>query len=185
MKVSPLFKAENGFLVRISDGMKIDTSSVAVVPVEKIVSGNATVSEPLIAVTLPWSAVELEPGIYNEELLSALRGYLKILEAKGTVSFIIPTADDDFSDSDAADSCIQAAVHSARRIKDCACVIGFAVVAEFLRGGSSSGSYMQRFIDEMNVKHSHYVYFADSAAVEQCGLDKERLKKQFVMYSLR
>lgn len=189
MKVSPLFTAENGFLVRIADGMKIDTSSVNVVPVEKIVSGETGAPELLTAVSLPWGTVELEPGVYNEEVLASLRGYLKALEPGGNCALIIFSAGRDISDSDAAGSFIQAAVHTARRIKDCACAAGFSVAPELLRkdsgGGTAEGSWTRRFMDEMSVKHPQYVYFADSEAAGRCGLDKEALRRQFVMYSLR
>lgn len=189
MKISPLFTAENGSLVRIADGIKIDTFAVTVVPIENIVSGGADASEELTAVLLPWRTVELEPGIYNEEILAALRDYLKLLEAAGKYAFIIPVADRDLSDSDEADSFIQAAVHSARRIKDCVCVAGFAIPLEFLRKDGSSGitadSYTQQFIDELSVKHSQYIYFTDVSVVGQCGFDTGILRSQFVMYSLR
>ena len=75
-------------------------------------------------------------------------------------------------------------VHCARRIKDCTSVIGFAIPAELIAKDSDFGpdSYAQWFINEMNVKHGHYVYFADSAVIEANKLENALKESCLIAY---
>ena len=186
MKQNPLFRAEKNSLVRIEDNLAFSTSELNVVSLEKAASGTAEI--PVTAVTVPWHSVELEPGVYNEEILAALRTYLKKLEDNGRFAFIVPKSEESLSDADSAGSFISAMVHTARRIKDCESVIGFALPEQFIRNDGSAGisadGYSRWFINDMNVKHSHYVYFADDALMEQLHLDAESSFRGLVLYRM-
>ena len=49
--------------------------------------------------------------------------------------------------------------HTARRIKDCADVIGFALPDALTESKATA------FIDAMSAKHAHYVYFSNRHAL--------------------
>ena len=189
MKQNPLFRAEKNSLVRIEDNLTFSTSELNVVSLEKAASGTAEIpSEKNTVTAVPWHSVELEPGVYNEEILAALRTYLKKLEDNGRFAFIVPKSEESLSDADSASSFISAMVHTARRIKDCESVIGFALPEQFIRNDGSAGisadGYSRWFINDMNVKHSHYVYFADGALMEQLHLDAESSFRGLVLYRM-
>lgn len=174
MKFDPLFKSENNKLVKIDSGETYSTGKLHLVYGENISSACMPDSvKKVVGVLVNWSAVELEPGSYNEEFLAVLRDYLKSLESSGFFAFIIPGTVRPLPDSDAVQSYIDAMVHCARRIKDCTSVIGFAIPSELLKLDSDFGvnSYTQWFINEMNVKHGHYLYFADKAVIAEKKLE--------------
>ena len=186
MKFDPLVKSNKNELYLISNGSKIS--------LEKINFVNADSSETLFeqkddvvtAVLADWQAVEIQQGVYNEELLASLRESLKKLEENKKFAFIIPTSRKELADADLASDFIAAMVHLARRIKDCASVIGFAVPAQSIKKDSSIGftenSWTQWFINEMSVKHSHYVYFAEKRTVKDANLCESCLKTGLVLY---
>ena len=191
MKQNTLFRSEKNSLVRIEDNLAFSTSELNAVSLEKAASGTAEIpsgKNTVTAVTVPWHSVELEPGVYNEEILAALRTYLKKLEENGRFAFIVPEAEESLSDADSAGSFISAMVHTARRVKDCKSVIGFALPEQFIRNDGSAGisadGYSRWFINDMNVKHSHYVYFADDALMEQLHLDAESSFRGLVLYRM-
>lgn len=143
------------------------------------------------AVKVQWEKIDFGGENYNEEILAALRSYLKKLEENGRFAFIIPSTEKEISDSDLADSYIKAMVHSARRIKDCTSVVGFAVPDEFLKKDSDSkvsildeNSYSQWFVNEMNVKHGHYIYFVNSDKIQQAKSNADFSKSRFVLYKM-
>ncbi len=142
-------------------------------------------------IKVQWEKIDFGGGNYNEEILAELRAYLKKLEENGRFAFIIPSTEKEISDSDLADSYIKAMVHTARRIKDCASVVGFAVPDEFLEKDSDSevsvldeNSYSQWFVSEMNVKHGHYIYFVNSDKIQQTKLNTDFSKSSFVLYKM-
>lgn len=100
-----------------------------------------------------WSDVEAAPGEYNEDFLARLRDELKSLEAKNSFVFIEPVLDRSGGHEDFT----AAMKHCARRIKDCASVIGFEIPeAVFER--------RDFFIGELSAKHGHYCYFCKKEA---------------------
>ncbi|MCR5494959.1 MAG: hypothetical protein K6F15_04920 [Treponema sp.] len=186
MKFDPLFKSEENKLVKIDSGEIYSTGNLHLVYGENI--GDASLpnsKKQLVAVKVKWSAVELQPGAYNEEFLAALRDYLKILENNGYFAFVIPETVKELPDADTVQSYIDAMVHCARRIKDCVSVIGFAIPAELIKKDSDFGvnSYAQWFINEMQVKHGHYLYFADKSVVEEKGLVDALKTSDLVTYA--
>ena len=54
MKLDPIFTVKSKKLYKISDGSEVNTSS-------------------LKKITIPWSTVEMEDEVYNEEFLANLR----------------------------------------------------------------------------------------------------------------
>ena len=187
MKFDPLVKVVDNKLFLIADNSEISMDNVKIIECKKINEQNISAEESkVIAVLLDWPMVEMEPGAYNEEFLAELRTFLKNLEEKHIFAFIIPSAKKDLEDADMADSFIAAMVHTARRIKDAESVIGFALAKELLVKDASSAfdenSYGQWFINEMNIKHGHYVYFAEKKALEEYALVGKGIDKNLIHY---
>lgn len=186
MKFEPLVKVVENKLVKLSDGLELSTENLNIVSVDGVESAEVPTSGSLTAVVCPWSKIEIGEGSYNEELLAKLRDFLKKLEEGGLFAFIVPQAQKAFSDADEADSFIKAMVHAARRIKDCTNVLGFAIAAELMEKDAGKkldeNSWSQWFINEMNVKHSHYVYFAGKSNIKKYGLVPKTDSCELVFY---
>ena len=102
----------------------------------------------------------------------------------GNIEKVVKDFKKELPDADTVQTYIDAMVHCARRIKDCTSVIGFAIPAELIAKDSDFGpdSYAQWFINEMNVKHGHYVYFADSAVIEANKLENALTESCLIAY---
>lgn len=103
--------------------------------------------------SIKWSDVEGAPEEYNEEFLANLRDELKSLEEKNEFVFIEPLFDKGLPDENNAEQFTAAMKHTARRIKDCVSVIGFAVPAEVEQKKDF-------YIAELSQKHQHYCFFS-------------------------
>lgn len=133
MKLERLFEVKGGKLFKIS-GEEFPLSSKNIKSVK-------------------WSEVEDSPEEYNEEFLAKLRDELKSLESKNEFVFIEPV----FDKAEANDANIEqftaAMKHTARRIKDCVSVIGFAIPSEI-------ESKRDFYIAELSQKHQQYCFFS-------------------------
>ena len=132
MKLERLFEVKNSKLYTVS-GESVSTDGKAF-PVK-------------------WSDVEGGPEEYNEDFLAKLRDDLKTLEEKNSFVFIEPVFDKnaDYEQFTAAMK------HTARRIKDCISVIGFAIPVEIL----ANRAY---YIEELSAKHQQYCFFCKESA---------------------
>lgn len=186
MKFDPLVKVVENKLVRLSDGLPVSAENLNIVQADELEKQGVPSAEVLTALVCPWKKIEIEEGCYNEELLAKMRDFLKKLEESGSFAFVVPQAQKSFSSADEADSFIKAMVHTARRIKDCTSVLGFAVAAELMEKDAGKkldeNSWTQWFINEMNVKHGHYVYFAGKSNVKKYGLSPETATCELVLY---
>lgn len=186
MKFDPLVKVVENKLVRLSDGSPVSAENLNIVQADELETQDVPSADVLTALVCPWKKIEIEEGCYNEELLAKMRDFLKKLEASGSFAFVVPQAQKSFSGADEADSFIKAMVHTARRIKDCASVLGFTVAAELMEKDAGKkldeNSWTQWFINEMNVKHGHYVYFAGKSNVKKYGLSPETATCELVLY---
>ncbi len=186
MKLSPLFRAEKNKLVRIEDNLLYPTENPDILNAEDIAKGamDGISENRLTAIEIYWEGVDFGDGVYNEELLANLRDFIKKGEEKSGFCFIVPKTKKAVADSEAADFYIAAMVHSARRIKDCANVIGFAVPEEFLAldADFSENSLTMRFIDEMNKKHGHYLYFLKRDKICGAESDANISESTFILY---
>lgn len=186
MKFNPLVKVVENKLVKLSDGSGLSTENLNIVQVDGVESASVPAAGIVTAVVCPWSKIEIEDGNYNEEILAKLRDFLKKLEEAGLFAFVVPMAQKSFADADETDSFIKAMVHTARRIKDCTSILGFAVAAELMEKDAGKkmdeNSWSQWFINEMNVKHSHYVYFAGKSNIKKYGLVPATSSCELVLY---
>lgn len=186
MKFDPLVKVVENKLVKLSDGSGLSTENLNIVQVDGVDSAQVPAAGILTAVVCPWSKIEIGEGSYNEEILAKLRDFLKKLEDAGSFAFIVPQAQKTFADADEADSFIKAMVHTARRVKDCTSVLGFAVAAELMEKDAGKkldeNSWTQWFINEMNVKHAHYVYFAGKSNIKKYGLVPNTCSCELALY---
>lgn len=187
MKFEPLVKSQENELFRISDGAKLNLSDLNQVTFENAVSGSAAIcAEKITVINLCWNNVEIAAESYNEEGLAALRDYLKKLEDAGAFAFIAVQAGKPLDDADKADSFIKAMVHTARRIKDATSVIGFSVASELMANDAGkaldANSWSQWFVNEMNVKHGHYVYFIQNQLLTQFNIDVKTAETPYILY---
>ena len=133
MKLDPIFTVKQNKLYKIADNTEVDTST-------------------LKRIDIPWTTVEIEDGIYNEEFLANLRDQLKQMEETGSFAVLVPIADKPLETADQTESFINAYNHTARRVKDCTSVAGFELIPQL--------KAPQEFIDALAVKHAQYVYFS-------------------------
>ncbi len=182
MKFEPLFKSEKNRLVKL-DGTLYSTKNLKILELDAL-DLSVVEAGKIFAVKVPLSKIDLGGQNYNEELLASLRDFLKNAEERGAFAFMLPAAEKEIADSDAADEYIKAMVHLARRIKDCQGVVGFAVPNELLQKDAAldQNSYTLWFVNEMSVKHSHYLYFLDGTIIQQMKLDAEVSNSDFVLY---
>jgi len=132
MKLERLFEVKNNKLYTVS-GESVSTDGKAF-PVK-------------------WSDVERGTEEYNEDFLAKLRDDLKALESKNQFVFIEPVFDKDAG----YEQFTAAMKHTARRIKDCVSVIGFAIPVEIL----ANRAY---YIEELSAKHQQYCFFCNESA---------------------
>lgn len=133
MKLAPLFTVKNNKLYKIEDNTEVDLAS-------------------LRRIEIPWTTVEMEDEIYNEEFLATLREELKKLELLKTFAILVPIVDKSLDSAEAQESFINAFNHTARRIKDCTSVVGMEIPTEL--------KDYQAFIDTLSIKHEQYIYFS-------------------------
>lgn len=145
MKLEPVFTVKENKLIKIADNTEVDT-------------------ETLRRIEIPWSTVEMEDEIYNEEFLAVLRDQLKQMEATGTFAVLVPVVDKALSNEEQTEYFINAFNHTARRVKDCESVAGFELPSEL--------SDKQAFIEKLAVKHAQYVYFTKDASISDSSIVK-------------
>lgn len=132
MKLDPIFTVKNKKLYKIDDDSEVDTST-------------------LKRIDIPWTSVELEDGIYNEEFLAQLRDQLKKMEESGLFAVLVPLADKPLETAEEEEAFINAYNHTARRVKDCTSVAGMELAPQLKN--------KQAFMDTLAIKHAQYVYF--------------------------
>lgn len=160
MKLDARFESKNGKLYALKTGAEADTG--ALIPFDSgVLSGASSEiaeteaqrfsdnSGKILAVYVPHRAVEISENMYDEMYLAALRVFLKSIEAYGAYAIVVPISDC------GAERLTQAMCHTARRIKDCASVIGFALPDALMESEATT------FTDAMSAKHAHYVYFSN------------------------
>ena len=160
MKLDARFESKNGKLYALKTGEKADTG--AFIPFDSgVLSGaSSEIAETeaqrfsedkgkILAVYVPHRAVEISENMYDEMYLAALRVFLKSIEAYGAYAIVVPISDC------SAERLTQAMCHTARRIKDCTAVIGFAIPDALTESEATT------FTDAMSAKHAHYVYFSN------------------------
>ncbi len=113
------------------------------------VDGKEKQVEDSLVKSVKWSDVEGEAESYNEDYLAKLRDELKLLEEKNLFVFIEPVFD---KNADVAQF-IAAMRHTARRIKDCVSVIGFAIPEQ-------AAAEKDMFVSELSQKHQQYCFFS-------------------------
>ena len=166
MKLAAIFTVKNNELFRISDDTKINLDNITEISSESL---NFTGSS-FCKIAIPWSKVELDEEVYNEEFLAALRDYLKILDDKNQYAVIKPVIDKELNTPEQIECCINAFNHTARRIKDCISVAGFELTDKFLTAGFDEAAPSTSFMETLAIKHAQYVYFADKANARELAL---------------
>lgn len=147
-KISDLFLADGKFSGASLGGVTADADFV-------------------VRVAVAFQTVMLADGGFDESFLANLRTFLKKLEAAGgwAVIAFAESAENCASDKNCvtdANSCdsaiseiaIAAISHTARRVKDCAAVIGVEIPENF------SDADITALKTELHRKHQHYFYFS-------------------------
>ncbi|MCR5289975.1 MAG: hypothetical protein K6E51_08300 [Treponema sp.] len=151
MKLDPEFISKDHTLFTVGNDV-VDTADLQVLSyaairggeVPKLVSGK----KPIV-LQCAWTAVESEPEVYDESYLADLRTYLKELEDTGCYAVIEPMVDNALSGDE--ERFVAAMKHTARRIKDCKSVVGFAI--------PQAVQNVSMYLDELSQKHEQYVFF--------------------------
>jgi hypothetical protein len=165
MKLDAQFESKNGKLFSIKNGCELTTENLiqadiagtdpAVLASDEFARKFSRAAKSIICACVAWKTIELVPGSYNEEYLASLREFLKKTEALGISAIIVPVTEGRATDAE-FERYTAAMVHTARRIKDCESVIGFALPDEVAAVPAAIAS----FIEAMAVKHAQYVYFS-------------------------
>lgn len=156
MKVKPLFSYNEGFLIDAGG------NALSVAPAQMRVGDLSAFSEDDIAalsaegINLALLRIGLDtiapaPDSFNEAALARLREILKAAEEKriGAVLSIEPAANGLF---------ISAAEHAARRLKDCAALIGFAV------SEGAGREFLSELATRFEKKHPTLLFFVSPQA---------------------
>ena len=151
MKLEARFKTSDNKLYTL------DGAECAIYPEtfesEKILGGQSSLPEGKgpFALSINWTTVGLDDQSYNEEFLASFRDFLKQLEEDDRYVLIVPVADKNPSSTEEKSALTASMKHCARRLKDCASIVGFAVPEE---------SDPEEFISELRQKHQHYAFFS-------------------------
>lgn len=148
MKLDAKFYAKNKKLYKIDDDSLVDVAK-------------------LNKISITWSSVEISDEVYNEEYLANLRDELKRIDLKNEFVILVPKVDKTLETPEQYELFINAFNHTARRIKDCICVVGIELPLEFIKNGFEENSYASDFIETLSQKHSQYVYFVLSENLKQ------------------
>lgn len=148
MKLEARFTSHDNRLFYI-DGTECPVLNAPLLNAADCAPGTQVPAEGLLCLRLDWQQVGTGDSGYNEEFLAAFRDFLKELEESGHYAFIVPdSAGQDFPSGEELTAGMK---HCARRIKDCASVVGFAVPA-----AADAGFFME----QLREKHAHYVFFS-------------------------
>ena len=145
MKLDPIFTVKENKLYKIADNSQVDAAS-------------------LRRIEIPWSTVEMEDEIYNEDFLAVLRDQLKQMETAGTFAILVPIVDKPLTNDEQTEYFINAYNHTARRVKDCESVAGFELPVELKDTAA--------FIEKLAIKHAQYVYFSKAENVTDGSIVK-------------
>lgn len=166
MKLEALFKSQNNKLVQLSNEAEISLDGIPTYKAADI--HTAIINADFFAVEIPWSTVELDDGIYNEEFLAELRDFLKKAESRNQFGFIIPLIDKNYISADEMEAYINAFNHTARRIKDCVSLIGISLPSKVIEANQSV-----EFMETLAIKHAQYLYFVEKSLLDKINQSSE------------
>ena len=178
MKLSPLFTVKNNQLYKIADDSLVDLKDIQCLSAKALTYN----TNPYSMIEIPWSTVEIEEGLYNEDFLAGLRDFFKKFDEKDQFVIIKPIADKPLATEEDYEAFTAAFNHTARRIKDCTSMIGMELTKELLSKGFEEGSPAATFIETLAIKHDHYVYFAKKENCPSAQNDAVTLGLAVVIY---
>jgi hypothetical protein len=159
---------------------------------KKMINELAASNDRPLCVYLPWFLVEISPETYNEALLASLHDFFREIEADALRVVIIPQPDADSSPvplihygklvPESARLFTAAMKHTARRLKDCRSVIGFAIPKELLLDGLDAESPAGIYMSELAEKHDQYVFFAKKRDIDETGNMEKITDTSIVLY---
>ena len=115
MKLSPLFNVKNNQLYKIADNSAVELKYVPCISAKALTYN----TNPYFFIEIPWSLVEIESELYNDDFLAGLRDFLTKFEEKDQFAIIRPVEDKPLSSEDEVEAFIAAFNRTATRIKDC------------------------------------------------------------------
>lgn len=156
MKLDPKFEVKDNQLYTIA-GEKVEFKFIDVNDIE---SQKADEKNAFYCIVVDQKTIEPEAECYNEEYLAKLRDYLKEMEETGCYGalHVIPEAATEACDTPETVSYVACVKHATRRVKDCENLCGVYLCDKFAKDGDAAKIAL--LIDELNVKHKQYVYFA-------------------------
>lgn len=161
MKITPVYSYRDGFLIDAS-GRAVCARAETVCAGKIALNGGLSTASlrdlkekgvNLLALEVDRAHVEPEPERYDEAFLAGLRLFLKSAEADGfaAVFSFAPAAGSPLDKVEP--SFVEAAAHMARRVKDCACVLGF------LLPDGCGREFALGFAARFAKKHPAFVFF--------------------------
>lgn len=189
MKFDPIVEYKNNELFNL-DNKKINLENIKEVLLKELKNTftPSFIKENefnLIKIIVDQKDILLEDGSYNEELLAEFRDVLKSVEDKNIYIVVSSFCDEcDSVDSERAEVLISTLKHTARRIKDCICVIGFEVPSAFVAKDEeiNQNSYSYWFISELYPKHKHYLFFINKINATDELMCKSIVNNGYVLY---
>lgn len=157
MKIEAKFKSENNRLFFL-DGTECAVSQAVSVEAKDFCAKVSSLAESgkLFLIDVAWTLAGLVEEEYNEGFLADFRDALKTLEEKNAYAIINPVCDAAADDAGKKENLTLSMKHTARRIKDCENVVGFAIPQQ------ADSSF---FVDELSAKHKQYVFFSKDETV--------------------
>ena len=179
MKVEPLFSFKGGILAgaggkefpAVPAQMRLEDFSAGVA--EANIATLAAEGANLILLRLNLSQIALKPASFNEAALSRLREILKTAEERSAGAVLSIEDERDAASPSAQADLISAAEHTARRLKDCASLIGFAVPE------GAGQEFLLELEARFEKKHPTLLFFVPPQATKEAeGGEKDSVEKQ-------
>lgn len=174
MKIEAAYVSKGNTLYT-KDGAFVPLNNLITVDVSDILRAEDALpslqSDVPLLLSLSYHKIEADKESYNEAFLAAFRDYLKLIEQRSIYVVIAPRFENNIIDASVVEKFIAAIKHTARRIKDCKSVIGFAIPKPLMTGTINSAtdcvrSYYVQYIEELLQKHEHYLFFAAKNDIE-------------------
>ncbi|NLC93985.1 MAG: hypothetical protein GX677_11165 [Treponema sp.] len=177
MKLESVFYIQKNKLIKKANDEIVNLENINSYSFDEI-SKNIT-GDNFLIINLPWSQVELEDEVYNEELLALLRDTLKKMEEVNHFAIILPVIDKNFETPEQISSFINAFNHTARRIKDCVSMVGYEFPEELVKDGLNS--LTEDFIQTLAKKHEQYIYFLNLQNINKFNLQEKITNSDIVI----
>lgn len=179
MKIKPHFYSENNKLYSLN-GKEVNIQDFLRLDGAKCTNASVGESNSFYFVEVRWTLIGTDVSSPYERFLSELRDCLKAFEGKNSFAVILPVLDKASLNGEDSKGCVECFCHCARRIKDCANVIGFSI---------PEGVDPLFFRERLKARHEQYIFFSDDISLLSrdstiVGIRIPAWKSAFVLYNV-